>query len=187
MDSPTPVYSSLHWGPLRTSSSMISSSWPVMKSNWLWLSSIINEPIGSLRLQAIWQMALSIYYCACHSGSFSKWFMLWKWVIKVFALQAFSRFWHSLRYFFFLGLRQKRNNQVILSEFIFPPSTARWIKQENIYVFIQPMRKYIGEDKWHCRKGMRHSVTRHQKERFILKVQTCPRSSIQPKFESLYT
>ena len=116
MDSPTPVYSSLHCGPLKTSSSMISSSWPVMKSNWLWLSSIINEPIGSLRLQAIWQMALSIYYCACHSGSFSKWFMLWKWVIKGFALQAFSRFWHSLRYFFFLGLRQKRNNQVILSE-----------------------------------------------------------------------
>ena len=60
-------------------------------------------------------------------------------------------------------------------------------KQENIYVFIQPMRKYIGEDKWHCRKGMRHSVTQHQKERFILKVQTCPGSSIQPKFESLYT
>lgn len=123
-----------------------------MKSNWLWLSSIINESNGSLHLQVIWQMAPSIYYCACYSGSFSKWFILWNLVIKGFALQAFSRFWHSLCYFFFLWLWQKKNNHIILSEFIFYPSTARWIKQENVYVFIQPMRKYVGLDKWLCRK-----------------------------------
>lgn len=144
MDTPTPIIPRIILRSIKNKLLMISSSWPIMKSNWLWLSSIINESSGSLHLQAIWQMALSIYYCACHSGSFSKWFILWNLVIKGFALQAFSRFWHSLCYFFFLWLWQKRNNYIILSEFIFSPSTARWIKQENIYVFIQPMRKYVG-------------------------------------------
>lgn len=118
---PSPKHLLLHLGPLRTSSSMISSSWPIMKSNWLWLSSIINESNGSLHFQTIWQMALSIYCWACHSGSFSERLILWNLVIKGFALQAFSRFWHSLCYFFFLWLWQNRNNQVILLEFIFPP------------------------------------------------------------------
>lgn len=77
-----PTVSPSHLGPLSPRSSMISSSWPIMKSNWLWLSSIINEPDGSQPLQAIWQMASSIYYRTCPSGSFSKWFMLWNLVAK---------------------------------------------------------------------------------------------------------
>lgn len=142
MDSLIPTTPPLHWGPLGTSSSMISSSWPIMKSNWLWLSSIINEANGSLHLQAIWQMTLSIYYCAGHSGSFSKWFILWNLVIKGFALQAFSRFWHSLCYFFFPWLWQKRNNQVILSEFIFSPycKVTKTRKQICIYTAEEKMQ-----------------------------------------------
>lgn len=121
MDFPTPKLPPIILRSIKNKLLMISSSWPIMKSNWLWLSSIINASNGSLPLQAIWQMARSIYYCACHSGSFSKWFILWNLVIKGFALQAFSRFWHSLCYFFFLWLWQKRNSHIILSEFIFPP------------------------------------------------------------------
>lgn len=112
----------------------------VMKSNWLWLSSIINRPISSLRLQAIWQMALSIYYCACHSGSFSKWFMLW-WVIKVFALQAFSRFWHSLCYFSSWDWG-RRGITKLYCQSSFSPSTARWIKQRK-HICIYPANEKI--------------------------------------------
>lgn len=102
-----PTASFLLLGPLRTSSSMISSSWPVMKSNWLWLSSIINEADGSQTLQAIWQMASSIYHCACHSGSLLEWFMLWNLVTKGFVLRVISGFWHSLWLFLSLTIEEE--------------------------------------------------------------------------------
>lgn len=102
-----PTVSPSHLGPLRPRSSMISSSWPIMKSNWLWLSSIINEPDGSQPLQAIWQMASSIYYRTCPSGSFSKWFMLWNLVVKGFALRVISGFWHSLWLFLPLTIEEE--------------------------------------------------------------------------------
>lgn len=117
---------------------VISSSWPIMKSNWLWLSSIINESNGSPHLQAIWQMALSIYYCACHSGSFSKWFLLWNLVIKGFVLQAFFRFWHSLCSFFFLWLWQERSNPLYCQSSFFPSLLqGEWDKKTYMYSYSQ--------------------------------------------------